>query len=79
MRTTLLRRLRRKANKEYYVRVSTILPDHAAYDIMRREPLADYCLNTVWNSYADAENILRRYIRQYIKNQVNELRFTRFR
>ena len=41
MRTTLLRRLRRKANKEYYVRVSTILPDNTAYDIMRREPLAE--------------------------------------
>lgn len=76
MKTTLLRRLRRKANKEFYVTPNVVLRNFdIAYDIMHREPLVDCPVNTVWNSYVNAEKMLNEYRRQYIIVCVRDLRF----
>ena len=78
MKTRLLRRLRRKANKEYYIVVWT---DSGVcdvqYGIMHREPLCPYCENTVWGGFESAVVMLNRYRRQFIKNQIEQLRLKR--
>ena len=75
MKTVLLRRLRRKANKEYYINTwSDSCFTGVCYDIMHNEPLVDYIEESIWDKDMAVKR-LNSCRRQYIKNKVEELRF----
>lgn len=75
MKTTLLKRLRRQANKEYYIATTESELVGVRYCIMHKEPLCDRCENTVWGGLESAIKMLNLYRRQFIKNQIEQSRF----
>lgn len=77
MKTRLLRRLRRRADKRYYI--DTVMLDEGLfYGIMYRaihEESSHEHILCEWQDLDFVENVLNEHKRKFIKNQVEQLRF----
>ena len=79
MKTRLLRRLRRKADKKYYIDVAMLDDTGLFYGIMYRaiykESSLDEHILCEWHDLDFVKNLLNEHKRKFIKSQIEQLRF----